>query len=87
LDRELIRASYNTPRNKVLVLLYAHFSRVSLAPSFSSDLRWILNSSKNLSQALVDIIATTGNLSATLSAARIGQMLVQGLWYDSNPLL
>ena len=76
------------PHAKVLVLLYAHFNRLSLSPDLQRDLDVaILPTAHRLVLGLVDVVSTCGWLKVALSAMEIAPMLVQAMVPSASPLL
>lgn len=79
-------AGFEDPATKTLVLLQAHFSRISLGSELASDQQEILGDSTKLLQSMVDVISSQGWLKPALAAMEVSQMAVQGLW-DKDSIL
>jgi len=75
------------PISKVFILLQAHFSRISLSIDLNIDLKYILELSVKLLQALIDVISSQGWLKPAIAAMELSQMIVQGMWDKSSVLL
>jgi pre-mRNA-splicing helicase BRR2 len=75
------------PISKVYILLQAHFSRVSLSIDMNIDLKYILELSVKLLQALIDVISSQGWLKPAIAAMELSQMVVQGMWDKASVLL
>ena len=74
---------------KSLILLHAHFNRLSLTRELEYELNeLILPQAHRLVLALVDVVSTCGWLKVALAAMEIGPMIVQAMTGPSaNPLL
>ena len=75
------------PISKVFILLQCHFSRVSLSIDLNIDLKYILELSVKLLQALIDVISSQGWLKPAIAAMELSQMIVQGIWDKASVLL
>jgi pre-mRNA-splicing helicase BRR2 len=75
------------PISKVFILLQCHFSRVSLSIDLNIDLKYILELSVKLLQALIDVISSQGWLKPAIAAMELSQMIVQGMWDKASVLL
>lgn len=71
--------------HKVVLLLQAYFSRVSLPIGIQWDIQLILQKAVPLVNSAIDILSSDGYLNAT-TGMDISQMLIQGLWDTDNPL-
>lgn len=78
-------AGSNLFANKIFLLLQAHFSRLSLAVDFRSDLKIILEKAVPLVNTVIDVLSGDGKLNA-MTAMDISQMIIQGLWDVDSPL-
>jgi pre-mRNA-splicing helicase BRR2 len=77
---------YNDPHTKVNVLLQCHFSRRDVGSEMAGDLSSVLERSTRLTQAMVDVISSSGWLAPALATMELSQMCVQGLW-ERDPVL
>lgn len=80
-------SKFEDPATKTIVLLQAHFSRITLSSELSSDQHEILSDSTKLLQAMVDVISSQGWLKPALASMEVSQMVVQGLWDKDSILL
>lgn len=84
---QLLSSDQNILQQKILCLLYAHFSRSTLNSELICDLRMILDHSINFLHAIVDVLSSQGWLKPTLAAMELSQMVVQGMWDKDDTLL
>jgi len=80
--------AFDSPHTKVNLLLQAHFSRVPLPTSdYLTDTKSVLDQCLRIMQAILDVCANNGWLSASLSLISLMQMSCQGRWsYDCDLL-
>lgn len=82
------RCTYDSPHTKANLLLQAHFSRLYLpCADYLTDLKSVLDQAIRIMQAMIDITATGGYLSTTITIIKFQQMVIQGRWQDENSLL
>lgn len=77
----------NEPHTKALLLLYAHFSRLSITQDLIADQVFILKKAITLIHSLVDIAGSNGWLLPSIYAMMTCQMITQALWDTDSPLL
>lgn len=87
LPEPLEKAYFNTPSNKSLLLLYAHFSRLRLTSELTNDTNILLKKVFNLIYAIVDISSSHGWLLPTIYSINLSQMITQALWDKDSPLM
>lgn len=76
------------PHVKANLLFQAHFSRLELPISdYVTDLKSVLDQSIRIIQAMIDICANSGWLSASVNCMHLMQMVMQGLWFDKDSSL
>ncbi|XP_038724943.1 DExH-box ATP-dependent RNA helicase DExH14 isoform X2 [Tripterygium wilfordii] len=76
------------PHVKANLLFQAHFSQLELPISdYITDLKSVLDQSVRIIQAMIDICANSGWLSSTISSMHLLQMIMQGLWFDTDSSL
>ncbi|KAK8934003.1 hypothetical protein KSP39_PZI015224 [Platanthera zijinensis] len=76
------------PHVKANLLFQAHFSRIEMPISdYVTDLKSVLDQSIRIIQAMIDISANSGWLSSTINCMHLLQMVMQGLWYESDSSL
>lgn len=80
-------AKFEDPSTKALLLLQSYFCRLPLGTDLSVDLKFILEKSIKLIQALVDVISSQSWLKPALASMELSQMLVQGQWDKDSVLL
>jgi pre-mRNA-splicing helicase BRR2 len=81
------KAYFNTPSSKCLLLISAHFSRLSLTPELTSDTLLLLKKIPVLISALADISANHGWLWPAIYSITLLQMVTQALWDKDSSLL
>lgn len=74
------------PHEKTLILLHAHFSRLSLTSTLSSDQQYIVMTAYRLAMAMFDVACSLGWLTPACSAAECCQMLVMAMWDYEHPM-
>jgi len=80
--------AFDSPHTKVNLLLQAHFSRVPLPTSdYLTDTKSVLDQCLRIMQAILDVCAYNGWLSASLSLINLMQMCCQGRWLHDCDLL
>jgi len=80
--------SYDSPHTKAMLLLQAHFERMALPISdYLTDLKSVLDQAIRILQAMVDVVANKGFLSATLEVMYTMQCVKQARWHDKSHLL
>lgn len=76
------------PHVKANLLFQAHFSQLELPISdYVTDLKSVLDQSIRIIQAMIDICANSGWLSASVNCMHLLQMVMQGLWFDKDSSL
>lgn len=76
------------PHVKANLLFQAHFSQLELPISdYVTDLKSVLDQSIRIIQAMIDICANSGWLSASVNCMHLMQMVMQGLWFDKDSSL
>uniref|UniRef100_A0A6N2NHC6 RNA helicase n=3 Tax=Salix TaxID=40685 RepID=A0A6N2NHC6_SALVM len=76
------------PHVKANLLFQAHFSQLELPISdYVTDLKSVLDQSIRIIQAMIDICANSGWLSASVTCMHLMQMVMQGLWFDKDSSL
>lgn len=76
------------PHVKANLLFQAHFSQLELPISdYVTDLKSVLDQSIRIIQAMIDICANSGWLSASVTCMHLMQMVMQGLWFDQDSSL
>ncbi|KAL2935463.1 DExH-box ATP-dependent RNA helicase DExH14 [Bienertia sinuspersici] len=76
------------PHVKANLLFQAHFSQLEMPISdYVTDLKSVLDQSIRIIQAMIDICANSGWLSSTVTCMHLMQMVMQGLWFDSDSAL
>ena len=78
---------FNIPSHKCLVLISAHFSRLSLTPELTSDTLALIRKLPVLVSAIADISANHGWLWPAIYSITLLQMITQALWEKDSPLL
>lgn len=86
LPMKLANANFNLQKNKVNVLLQAHFSRIKLPADLAADQKNILEVIVPLVLAAIDVIASGGWLKAAIMAMEFCQMCIQAQWFNESPL-
>ncbi|CAK7322804.1 unnamed protein product [Dovyalis caffra] len=80
--------SLDDPHVKANLLFQAHFSQLELPISdYVTDLKSVLDQSIRIIQAMIDICANSGWLSASVTCMHLLQMVMQGLWFDKDSSL
>ncbi|KAM0788324.1 hypothetical protein ACM66B_001467 [Microbotryomycetes sp. NB124-2] len=82
---KLANVDFESPHFKTNVLLQAHFARLSLPADLAADQVLILSRVLNLLSACVDVMSSSGYLSA-VGAMEMSQMIVQAIWNTDSPL-
>lgn len=77
---------WHDPHVKALILLQAHFSRLTLPADLEHDQKQVITKAITLIQAMVDVISSHGWLNPALAAMEFSQMLVQAQWDYESPL-
>jgi pre-mRNA-splicing helicase BRR2 len=80
-------AKFEDPSTKALLLLQSYFCRRPLGTDLGVDLKFILEKSIKLIQALVDVISSQSWLKPALASMELSQMIVQGQWDKDSVLL
>ncbi|KAK8860756.1 hypothetical protein M9Y10_012421 [Tritrichomonas musculus] len=75
-----------SPTKAFYMVQYYLSHRKMPIPDFDSDLSTVLDNLLRISGCYCEICATRKNLKGMLNAILIGQMIVQGIWYDDVPL-
>jgi pre-mRNA-splicing helicase BRR2 len=78
---------YNDPHTKTNVLLQSHFSRLNLQAAVAQDKNKVLPDAVRLLHSMVDVISSKGWLKPALACMEMSQMIVQGMWSTSSPLM
>ena len=83
-----------SPHIKASLLLQCHFSRIphigtggKQIPDYLTDTKSVLDQALRVLQAMVDVVAESGWLAATLRVVTMLQMVVQARWEQDSPLL
>ena len=84
----------DSPHIKASLLLQCHFSRIphlgtggKPIPDYLTDTKSVLDQALRVLQAMVDVVAESGWLAATLRVVTMLQMVVQARWEQDSPLL
>merc|ERR1719341_1360105 len=84
----------DSPHIKASLLLQCHFSRIphmgtggKPIPDYLTDTKSVLDQALRVLQAMVDVVAESGWLAATLRMITMLQMVVQARWEQDSPLL
>jgi activating signal cointegrator complex subunit 3 len=78
----------DSAHTKASLLLQAHFSRLQLpSPDYLTDTKSVMDQALRVLQAMVDVVAESGWLAATLRTIGLLQMVVQARWDTDSPLL
>ena len=87
--------SHMTPRfrkegsskSKVFFIVQYYLSRRKLpAPDFDADLGFILDLLPRIIGCYIELCAARKNLPAMINGVLVHQMIIQGIWFDDNPL-
>ena len=79
---------YDDAHVKANILLQTHFVRRKLKADLASDQKLVVGDCIRLLQALVDVISSNGWLKPALACMELAQMVVQGVWADTDsPLM
>ena len=82
------RYGYDSSHMKALLLLEAHFARVSLpSADYVTDTRSVMDQAVRIVQAMTDVAADAGWLSTALECVQLLQMLYQGAHHEDHTLL
>ena len=77
-----------SPHTKTSLLIQAHIGKVPMPiADYNTDLRSVLEQTGRVLQALVDVTADSGYLSAALHAMRLSQAMTQCLFAHQSSLL
>ena len=78
----------DSAHTKASLLLQSHFSRLTLpSADYLTDTKSVMDQAPRVLQAMVDVVAESGWLAATLQALALLQCLVQARWDTDSPLL
>ena len=80
-------ARYDDAHIKTNVLLQSHFVRGKLSADLRADQKLVVGDAIRLLQAFVDVTSSNGWLKPALAAMEMSQMVVQGLWADTDSAL
>eukprot|EP00178_Gracilaria_changii_P024479 TRINITY_DN737_c0_g1_i1.p1 TRINITY_DN737_c0_g1~~TRINITY_DN737_c0_g1_i1.p1 ORF type:complete len:2198 (-),score=297.01 TRINITY_DN737_c0_g1_i1:5150-11743(-) len=80
-------SSFASPHVKAHLLLQGQLIREILPKEVADDQKRIVVTAVRLLRAMVDVLAIEGWLKPALAAIELTQMLVQGLWDHSFPLM
>ncbi len=72
---------------KVKTLLYAHLLDEPIPPSLQADYDTVLRIAPRLLSGMLNIVMEQRFVSATVNVIEFSQLLMQKLWFHSNPLL
>ncbi|KAJ6433921.1 hypothetical protein OIU84_017597 [Salix udensis] len=76
------------PHVKANLLFHTHFPQLeSPISDYVTDLKSVLGQSIRIIQAMVDICANSGWLSASVTCMHLLQMVMQGLWFEKDSWL
>ncbi|KAJ4838086.1 DExH-box ATP-dependent RNA helicase DExH14 [Turnera subulata] len=82
------KSRLDDPHVKANLLFQAHFLQLDLPISdYVTDLKSVLDQSIRIIQAMIDICANSGWLSSSLTCMHLLQMIMQGLWSDTDSAL
>lgn len=87
-NRVPVKASdvdYESPYFKALLLLQAHFSRITLPSDLVSDQKFVLQNILKILYACIDTLSSEGYLNA-IHAMDLSQMIIQAVWNKDTPL-
>jgi activating signal cointegrator complex subunit 3 len=77
----------DSPHTKCFLLLQAHLSQLALPiADYRTDTKSVLDQCVRVLQALIDIAAEAGYLSAARAAMAVAQAVVQARWPSDSPL-
>jgi pre-mRNA-splicing helicase BRR2 len=87
MPQKIDKPDYTSSNTKANLLMQAHLSRVNLTQDLANDQELVVGQSLRLLCSLVDVVSSNCWLKTALAVMELCQMIVQGMWSTSSPLL